>query len=77
MINAINKITASFAILIHIQIYFQILTLIEAKCERENSREIRSFTIDLDKPARERFKESSAFYKEELWAWFNTEKLAY
>ena len=50
------------------------LALVESKCERGNHNEIKRFKINLDLPAAERFKESSAYYKESLLKWFDKEK---
>ncbi len=46
----------------------------EAKCERKNDRKIPMFTIDLDKPLRERFQESTVYFKKQLNALFRETK---
>jgi hypothetical protein len=42
------------------------ITSISAECVKKSSKELKTFIIDLDKPARERFAETSAYFKDQI-----------
>ena len=46
----------------------------ELKCEKTSQVNVKTFKIDLDKPARERFKDSAIYFKEPVLKWFELEK---
>ncbi len=46
----------------------------ESKCEKTNQINSKTFKIDLDKPARERFKEPAVYFKEPVLKWYELEK---
>jgi hypothetical protein len=45
-----------------------------AGCSRQTSRPLKTFIIDLDKPAHEHFAEPVAYFKEEIAALVEAEK---
>ena len=61
-------------ILIFLTIQLAINSIETHECSKNSTLDVKTYVIDLDKPARDHFKEVVHDFKDQIWYWFKSEK---
>lgn len=63
-----------FLALIIVLVAISATTVSSLQCDRKSTRPVKTYVIDLDKPGRERFKETSIDFKTQIGALIDAQK---
>lgn len=63
-----------FLALIIVLVAISATTVSSLQCDRKSTRPVKTYVIDLDKPGRERFKETSTDFKTQIGALIDAQK---